>query len=223
MNPSLIERLHIGEKTKEIKTLIFDFGGVLLNLNKERSIKNFEKLGIEGVHELLSFWCQKGVFLLFEEGKISTEDFFREIKAMSSREITEEEIKKAFFSFLVDLPKYKLDLIERLRQHYTIYLLSNINALVYDYCVRTYIHPHGKTMEDYFDKQYLSFQMNVCKPNKKIYEMMLEDTKIRPEETLFLEDGEQNTLVAQSLGINTFLVLPSEDFSSLFELPLLKR
>jgi putative hydrolase of the HAD superfamily len=78
-------------------------------------------------------------------------------------------------------------------------------------------------MEDYFDKQYLSFQMNVCKPNKKIYEMMLEDTKIRPEETLFLEDGEQNTLVAQSLGINTFLVLPSEDFSSLFELPLLKR
>jgi len=210
MNPSLIERLHIGEKTKEIKTLIFDFGGVLLNLNKERSIKNFEKLGIEGVHELLSFWCQKGVFLLFEEGKISTEEFFR-------------EIKKAFFSFLVDLPKYKLDLIERLRQHYTIYLLSNINALVYDYCVRTYIHPHGKTMEDYFDKQYLSFQMNVCKPNKKIYEMMLEDTKIRPEETLFLEDGEQNTLVAQSLGINTFLVLPSEDFSSLFELPLLKR
>jgi len=204
MNPSLIERLHIGEKTKEIKTLIFDFGGVLLNLNKERSIKNFEKLGIEGVHELLSFWCQKGVFLLFEEGKISTEEFFREIKAMSSREITEEEIKKAFFSFLVDLPKYKLDLIERLRQHYTIYLLSNINALVYDYCVRTYIHPHGKTMEDYFDKQYLSFQ-------------------IRPEETLFLEDGEQNTLVAQSLGINTFLVLPSEDFSSLFELPLLKR
>ncbi len=223
MNSLLLERLHIGEKTKTIKTLVFDFGGVLINLNKEQSIKNFEKLGIENISELLSLWCQKGVFLSFEEGKISTKEFLREIKSMSPRKITDEEIKKAFFSFLVDLPKYKLNLIKRLRQHYTILLLSNINALVYDYCVQKYFHPYGKTMEDYFDKQYLSFQMNVCKPNEKIYKMMIKDAKIQPEETLFIEDGQQNVLVAQSVGINTFLALPDEDFTSLFDIPLLKR
>lgn len=222
MTNSIKERLHIHDNTSEIKTLIFDFGGVLIDLDKERSIENFKKLGVEGIDELLSFWCQKGFFLLFEEGKISTREFLDEIKKMSTRNISDEDIKTAFFSFLVDLPRYKLELIARLRPHYQIFLLSNINELIYNYCLEKYFHAYHTKIENYFDKIYLSFQMNVCKPKKEIYQQLIQDSGIIPEETLFLEDGSENVAVAQSMGINTFLALPQEDFTPLFDIPLLK-
>ncbi len=219
----LEDRLYIQNNTQEIKTLIFDFGGVLIDLDKERSVQNFTKLGIQGIDSLLSNWCQKGVFLRFEEGNITSEEFLNEIRRMSTRTISDDEIKAAFFSFLVDLPHYKLDLIAQLRNHYQIFLLSNINELIYNYCIEHYFYARGKTMDDYFDKQYLSFQMHICKPKKEIYLKMLQDSGIHPEETLFLEDGEQNIHTAQLLGINTFFTLPNENFSSLFDIPLLKR
>ncbi|MBP7101972.1 MAG: HAD family phosphatase [Bacteroidales bacterium] len=223
MASSIQSRLFIGDKTKKIKTLIFDFGGVLIDLDKERSVKAFSELGIERIDELLSHWCQKGVFLDFEEGKISTENFLTEIKKMTSRAVSSDEIKRAFFLFLVDLPRYKLDLILKLRNHYQIFLLSNINELIYNYCLNEYFHKFHQQIEDYFDKIYLSFQLNVCKPKKEIFEKMLLDAAINPEETLFLEDGQQNIVTAQSLGINTFLVKAYEDFSPVFELPILKK
>jgi putative hydrolase of the HAD superfamily len=132
------EQTFIGDKTKKIKTLIFDFGGVLIDLDKERSVKAFSELGIERIDELLSHWCQKGVFLDFEEGKISTENFLTEIKKMTSRAVSSDENKKSIFSILVDLPRYKLDLILKLRNHYQIFLLSNINELIYNYCLMIY-------------------------------------------------------------------------------------
>lgn len=217
------DRLCIHKNTKEIKTLIFDFGGVLINLDKERCIEKFTKLGIKGIDELLSHWCQKGLFLQFEEGKITSNLFLNEIRKMSTFTISDDEIKAAFFSFLIDLPRYKLDLIARLHSHYQIFLLSNINELIYNFCVKEYFFKFGKKIDDYFDKKYLSFQLHVCKPKKEIYLKMLQDSGIQPEEALFLEDGEQNILTAQSLGINTFFTLPKEDFSLLFETPLLKR
>lgn len=223
MESSIESRLFIRNKTKKIKTLIFDFGGVLIDLDKERSVKAFSELGIERIDELLSHWCQKGVFLDFEEGKISTDEFLKEIKKMTFRNVSNDEIKQAFYLFLVDLPRYKLDLILQLRKHYQIFLLSNINELIYNYCLNEYFYKYHKKIEDYFDKIYLSFQLNVCKPKKEIFEKMLLDAAINPDETLFLEDGEQNIVTAQSLGLNTFLVKPYEDFSPLFELPIVKN
>ncbi|MDX9889918.1 MAG: HAD family phosphatase [Bacteroidales bacterium] len=223
MDPLLTERLHLTEKTTVIKTLIFDFGGVLIDLNKDRSIKAFADLGIPAVAELLNNWCQKGIFLLFEEGKISSREFLNSIRNMSQHAISDEEIKKAFFSFLVDLPRYKLALLSTFRKHYKLFLLSNINEMIYNYSCESYFHTYGSRIEDYFDKLYLSFEMKVCKPHKKIFEMMLDDAGILPEESLFLEDGEKNIQTAQLLGFNTFLVKPEEDFSVLFEHPLLKR
>lgn len=221
MNQLFKERLFIGDKTKEIKTLIFDFGGVLIDLNKERSIQAFAKLGIEKVKDLLNNWCQKGIFLLFEEGKISPRKFLDNIHQMADKELSDEDIKQAFFTFLVDLPRYKLNLLTKLRKHYNIFLLSNINEMIFQYCCDTYFHAYGIDIHDYFDKLYLSFQMKVCKPDKKIFEMMIADSGIHPEECLFLEDGVQNIETAKCMGFNTFFVKPEEDFTSLFNHPLL--
>lgn len=217
------ERLFIGEKTKEIKTLIFDFGGVLIDLNKERSIQAFAELGIEKVKDLLNNWCQKGIFLLFEEGKISSHEFLNNIHRMTEKELSDEDIKQAFFTFLVDLPRYKLNLINKLRKHYNIFLLSNINEMIFQYCCDTFFHAYGIDIDDYFDKLYLSFQMKVCKPDKKIFEIMIADSGLQPEECLFLEDGLQNIETAKSLGFNTYFVKPEEDFTPLFNHLLLKR
>lgn len=216
------ERLFIGDKTKEIKTLIFDFGGVLIDLNKERSIQAFSELGIEKVKDLLNNWCQKGVFLLFEEGKISSREFLDNIHQMTDKELTDEDIKQAFITFLDGIPRYKLNLITKLRKGYNIFLLSNINEMIFQHACDTYFHAYGDDIKDYFDRFYLSFQMKVCKPNKKIFDMMIADSGIHTEECLFLEDGIQNIETAQSLGFNTFFVKPEEDFTPLFNHPLLK-
>jgi putative hydrolase of the HAD superfamily len=200
-----------------IKTIIFDFGGVLVNLNMQVCVDAFARLGYDKMDELLDNYKQKGIFLLFEEGKISTDDFFVELQQIVGKHTPIEEIKKAYLTFIEDIPAYKLDLILKLRQKYNILLLSNINPFIFDYCKDNQFKSQGYVFEDYFLKAYLSFEMGVCKPDKLIFEKMIEDANLVPEQCLFLDDGVKNIEIAQSIGFQTYLVKPQEDFSYLFE------
>ena len=96
-------------------------------------------------------------------------------------------------------------------------MLSNINAFIFDYCKENHFKSQGHVFEDYFLKAYLSFEMGVCKPDKLIFEKMIEDANLIPKQCLFLDDGIKNIEMAQSLGFQTYHVKPQEDFSHLFE------
>lgn len=200
-----------------IKTIIFDFGGVLLSLNMQACKDAFARLGYDRIGELLDHYKQKGIFLLFEEGKISTEDFFEELQHIVGKQVPTEDIKKAYLAFIEDIPSYKLDLILRLRKQYTVLMLSNVNAFIFDYCKENHFKSQNHVFEDYFDKAYLSFEMGVCKPDRLIFEKMIADAALIPEQCLFLDDGIKNIETAQSLGFRTCCVKPQEDFSYLFE------
>jgi putative hydrolase of the HAD superfamily len=199
------------------KNIIFDFGGVLLNLNMQACIDAFARLEYNKISELIDHYKQKGLFLLYEEGKISTDDFFTELQKTVGLHTSINDLKAAYLSFLGDLPQYKLDLILKLRKKYKVCMLSNINQFIFEYCKKTYFETNNQVFKDYFDKAYLSFEMGVCKPHKLIFEKMLENSGIIPTQTLFLDDGIKNIETAKRLGFITYFVKPNEDFSGLFE------
>jgi putative hydrolase of the HAD superfamily len=198
---------------KNINTIIFDFGGVLLNLNMQACIDAFARLGYNKIDELIDHYKQKGIFLLFEEGKLSTDDFFTELQKIVGLQVPVEDLKQAYISFLGDLPAYKLNLILELRKKYKVYMLSNINHFVFEHCKKTYFDTDNHVVEDYFDKAFLSFEMKVCKPDKLIFEKMIKDADLIPEQCLFLDDGIKNIETAKDLGFNTLWVKRDDDVS----------
>ncbi|MCL2131626.1 MAG: HAD family phosphatase [Lentimicrobiaceae bacterium] len=202
--------------SKNINTIIFDFGGVLIDLNMSACLAAFERLGCGTINQYLDHYKQKGLFLEFEEGKISTSDFFKELQKIVGKNVSVKELEDAFLSFLDGIPSYKLDLIAELRKKYQILLLSNINAFVYDYCKRTYFEKKGEKINDYFDKIYLSCEIGICKPDRRIFDYMVADARLIPEDCLFIDDGEKNIETAKTLGFETYLAKPHEDFSHLF-------
>ena len=203
-------------KRKGIKNLIFDFGGVLINLDRQRCVENFRKLGLEKVDELLGMYSQQGIFMQHEKGLISSAEFRENIRGLLTKKVTDEQIDAAWNSFLVDIPTHKLDLLLKLREKYVVYLLSNTNEIHWKWTCKNLFPYRTFKVEDYFEKTYLSFEMKMAKPEPEIFKAILDDAGIEPEETLFIDDSEINCKAAQNLGISTYTAKAGEDWSHLF-------
>lgn len=201
-----------------VKNLIFDFGGVLINLDLPQCIQNIKDLGIPDVEQYLSNFGQKEFFLDYEKGIIDTPTFRNEIRKLAEKPIEDSQIDAAWCSFLCDIPIEKLELLTKLRQKYNLYLLSNTNPLHIEVSATGEFAKVGKTIHDFFDKCYLSFEMKMVKPDIEIFKTMLSDSQLVPDECLFLDDGQKNIEVASSLGIRTYLVSPHENLDFLLNI-----
>ncbi|MGL5787847.1 MAG: HAD family hydrolase [Bacteroidales bacterium] len=208
-------------KLNGIDTIVFDLGGVLINLDRQRCIDAFAALGYDEAEELLTNYRQAGLFLQLEEGKISPDIFREGIRKGSGKYLSDHEIDHALNRFLMDLPQEKLDLILALRSRYKVCMLSNTNKIMFDYIVPQYFERDGRLLTDYFDQVFLSYEMGVAKPDKQIFEMMIAEGGLNPEKTLFVDDSVLNTDAASELGFQTYTAKPFEDFCSLFEKELL--
>lgn len=202
---------------KGISTIIFDFGGVLINLDRERCVRKFIEYGVTNANELLDNYRQSGIFMELENGDISKEVFYNNIRLISGKNISDMQIDDAFISFLLDVPVEKLELLLRLRQTYRVLLLSNTNEIHFPWCEQTVFSYNGHTIADFFDHCYLSYKMNLSKPDAAIFQALLDNEKLLAQECLFLDDSERNIKVAQSLHFNTYLVKANEVLSPLFE------
>ncbi len=198
-----------------ISTLIFDFGGVIVELDKDRCVDNFKALGVADTDKFLGNFAQKGFFLRFEKGFISEADFRSGIREMTSRMLTDEDIDRAWCSFIVNIPKEKIELLISLRKRYKVLMLSNTNSIHIRFCRERYFREAGWRLEDCFDKCYFSYEMHMAKPDEEIFKALLDDAGLLPEECLFLDDGEQNIETAKRLGINSYCLKESEDLCAL--------
>ncbi len=203
-------------RRKGIKNLIIDFGGVLIDLDRERCIQNFEKLGLANVGEMLDVCHQQGFFLQHEKGLISSSDFRNAIREEIGKVVTDARIDAAWNSFLVGIPTYKLDLLLQLREKYVVYLLSNTNEIHWRWACK-HAFPHkGFRVEDYFEHLFLSYEMKMAKPEESIFRRVLDETGIVPKQTLFIDDSKENCRVAETLGISTYTPEAGEDWGHLF-------
>ena len=205
-------------KKISITTLIFDFGGVIINLDLPTCIQNLKKLGTNDIENYLSNFGQKDFFLKFEIGEIGTPDFRNEIRKLTNKTITDAEIDNAWCSFLCDIPSERLELLEKLRKKYRLLLLSNSNPLHVEVSAAIALQGTGKTIRDYFDKCYFSYEMGLTKPDPAIFEALLADAGLEATECLFLDDGPKNIEAAKRLGIQTYFVTQGENLDFLLTL-----
>jgi len=201
-----------------ISTLIFDFGGVLINLDLKRCIQNFKELGLDHFEENLNLYGQKGFFLQFEKGLIGVNEFHEEIRKLSAKPLTNEQIDNAWCTFLCDIPTHKIEMLLELKKKYRLLLLSNTNPIHIEISAANEFSRAGTTISEIFDRCYLSYEMIMVKPNADIFQTLLKTEQVTAGECLFLDDGIKNIEQAANLGFQTYLVKANEDLRWLLDI-----
>ena len=191
--------------------MIFDLGGVLVDLDWQRCVDAFKAIGADKMEQILSTTHQEGFLLDYEQGLITTDDFRNQVRAITERKVSDSEVDAAMNALLVGLPEEKLQLILALKKKYKIFMLSNTNETSYTYIVENYFEKRGKKVEEYFDKVYLSYEMGLSKPDKRIYQQILDESGFAPQECLFLDDSEANLIPPREMGLHTLYVEPYSD------------
>jgi putative hydrolase of the HAD superfamily len=190
-----------------IRNLIFDLGGVLVSLNRERCLNNFSNmLGFDDFGEYLNAYAQKGFFAEFESGDITAAQFRDIVREHSTKEgITDDMIDAALDSFLTQVTPYKVKLLLDLKEKYNLLLLSNINPIAWKTSCELFYKAQGVDIEDVFDKVYLSYKEKTSKPGTLIFEQLIADSGIVPQETLFIDDSAANIETGRQMGLNVLL------------------
>lgn len=196
----------------KIQNIAFDLGGVVLALSYEQAVRRFEEIGLANARQHLDAFEQKGIFGDLESGRISAEDFRRELSLLIGREVSMDDCYQAWHGYVDHVPKRNLEAILRLReQGYKVCLLSNTNPFMMQWAEKDF-DGDGHPISYFFDALYLSYECKVMKPRREIFEMMLKGQQALPEETLFIDDGPRNVEVAKSLGMQTLCPQNNEDW-----------
>lgn len=200
-----------------VKNLLFDLGGVIMDIKRERCVAAFERLGMVNADSFLGEYSQKGPFLKLEEGAITPSEFREEVRKLIARNVTDKEIDTAFCEFLIGIPLHRLEALRQLRKSYNVYLLSNTNPIMWGSRIAEEFRQEGLEIKDYFDGIVTSFEAKSIKPDRHIFEMVIEECGILPEETIFLDDSQKNLDAAAQLGFGTILVSPGAEFMDLLK------
>ena len=202
-----------------IKNLLFDLGGVIMDIKRERCVDALTRIGVENANEMLGLYVQSGDFMNLENGSITADEFRDSIRASikNGNSVSNDEIDQALNAFLLGIPLHRLVALRKLRQNYKIYLLSNTNPIMFYSEIARQFRQEGLEMADYFDGQVVSFIARSNKPERKIFEYTISHLGITPGETLFLDDSQHNLDAASQLGFATALVPPGEEFEDILK------
>jgi glucose-1-phosphatase len=208
----------------EIKNIVFDFGGVIIDIDFWRSINAFINLGAKNFDEMYSQSQQSGIFDELDKGNISSEEFFKALKKHLPDSVSEQQIIDAWNAILIGLPESRIRLLENIRNNYRIYLLSNTNSIHYKEYIEELQNKYGyKDLSYLFEKVYLSFEVHMRKPDIGFFKLVIDENGLKAEETLFIDDSVQNLPPAMELGIRTFFLPKDVDVSTLFENGMLRN
>jgi len=186
-------------------------GGVLVDVQRDRAIRNFKAIGVSDADKLIDMYHHKGLFFDFENGDIDTAEFCRLLSQYSGKPLPREGIEHAWRSMIDPPAIYKLEYLQELRKTHKLFLLTNNNPVIIGWACSPDFTSSG-SLSSYFDKLYISYQMKCMKPDLKIYRMMIKDAAIDPAETLFIDDSELNINAAKACGMKVYLVNNASDW-----------
>lgn len=197
---------------KHIDNLLFDLGGVIIDLDRKRAIEAFLALGIANINDMLGLYVQAGTLLKLEAGELTIDEFHNELRGHSNRPLSDEQIDEAFNSLLVGIPIARLQALEQLRERYNLYILSNTNPIMFGGKIAQEFKKNGHSIEHYFKGWALSYEAGYNKPHKGIFDYTVKHLGIDPGRTLFLDDSLKNVEVATACGFNAQVVAPGTEF-----------
>lgn len=187
-------------QAQKFKNILFDLGGVILDINIQATLKKFYELGFPA--ELMQYphSMNTDLFFRYQTGKIDTAQFRNEIRRTAGVEMSDGTFDEAWNAMLVRIPVERTSLLKRLSNHYNLYLLSNTSALHVMVFEKMYLEAAGEPMQQVFKKIYYSHEIGLHKPDAEAWEYVIRDAPLKARETLFLDDDIQNIKAAQELG-----------------------
>lgn len=192
---------------ENIKAIIFDFGGVILNIDYYKTSKAFKDLGVANFEDMYSQKNADHIFQQLEEGKIGEMEFYDAFRQSTQLHLTDIQIETAWNTMLLDYRKEALFTLKKIKNKYKLFLLSNTNIIHQKAFNNIYEQDFGKgSIQDYFDRIYYSHEIGSRKPDHKPYEFVVNENNLSPSETLFIDDSTQNIEAAKSLGLQTVLL-----------------
>lgn len=205
----------------QIKSIIFDLGGVLLNIDYQLTIAAFSDLGMPNANGLFSQKAQTSFFDDFETGKISVQKFRAEVRNFLENDVSDAQIDAAWNAMLLDFPKHRLEFLKKVSKKYRIFLLSNTNEIHMEW-FKTYVNQlFGKNVFfNLFEVAYLSHEMGMRKPHKEIFDFVVNQNELQASTTLFIDDSAQHLVGAKAAGLHTHWLAPDEETTAILA-PLL--
>lgn len=194
-----------------VKAILFDLGGVLINLNYQNTIHAFKELGIENFDELYTQAQQSKLFDEYETGKVSSFHFINRILDLMPEGNNPNQVVFAWNAMILDFPAKRLELLKSLEKDYKLYLLSNTNDLHMEKVRRELKKTSESPLENYFDKVFLSQEIKMRKPDRETFEWVAQEIGLQPEEILFIDDSIQHVESAKNVGFQVIhLTTPLE-------------
>lgn len=198
-----------------IRLIVFDLGGVIFRLDKQQAIARFKEIGVDNIERYLDDYEQKGFFGELESGKITAEEFRRQLSREAGRELTMDECGRGWTGYAAERYQRNFDALLRLKaEGYALALLSNTNPFMMRWVRSNEFDGHGHSLDYYIPHQYLSYEMGLMKPDPLIFTRMLDAEHARARETLFLDDSARNCAAAASVGIHTYQPENGGDWTS---------
>lgn len=190
-----------------IKAIIFDFGGVILNIDFSKTSRAFRELGVKGFDDMYSQKNANPLFQHLEVGKLNEEEFYDAFRKATSVKTTNQEIRFAWNALLLNYRREALHTLKTIKDKYRLYLLSNTNIIHQQAFNKIFTEEIGDgSLNDSFDKIYYSHEMSYRKPDKEAYEYVLKENNLSPSETLFIDDSIQNIEGAKAVGLQTIFL-----------------
>jgi putative hydrolase of the HAD superfamily len=202
---------------KEIKNIIFDFGGVILNIDYQLTVEAFKESGLDNFDLLYSKASQNQVFDKLETGKISPAQFRQEIREISGLLLSDEQIDYAWNKIILDMPRHRIDFLLKLKEKYRILLLSNTNKIHYDLYLKQLQAMGFNSFDDIFEKAYFSHEIGLRKPDPAVYRYVMDEKALQAQSTLFIDDSLQNITIADKMGIQCHWLHQGAEFEKLFD------
>ena len=189
---------------QQVTNIIFDLGGIFLNIDYFATRDTFINLGIVEFDDFYTQSTANPLFENLETGKITPEEFYQEFRNQTGTTLKNEQIRNAWNAMLLDFPQERLDWLNQIKDKYKIYLFSNTNQIHHEAFSKTYAAQHnGRNFDDFFLKAYYSHTLGLRKPYPESFLELCKREGLDPVETLFIDDTAKNIAGAQQAGLQT--------------------
>lgn len=198
-------------KSLDISDIIFDLGGVVLDIDYRLTLRAFTQLGAKNLEEIYTLTAQREVVSQFERGQIDAHTFMAELRSLLGIDLAYDDAVKAWNAMVLQWNPQRMRLLERLADQFGLHLLSNTNTLHRDLFEPELVKATGHGIDCYFKNVFYSFEMGMRKPEPEIFAEVLRRAQLNPARTLFIDDNASNVEAARAQGIAAYRIDPATE------------